>query len=44
MAWYMRGSLSVTEAFMLSPEDRQIISAIIKDNIENVKKTKLPIL
>lgn len=44
LAWYMRGALSVNEAFQLSYEDRKIIGAIIKDNIENVKKTKLPIL
>ena len=44
ICWYMRGSISLEEAYMLSIEDRKLVSNVIKDNIENVKKTKLPIL
>jgi hypothetical protein len=40
--WYMRGSLSITEAFELSTEDREIIGKIIADNLETTKKSKLP--
>jgi len=40
----MRGGLSVTEAYELSYEDRQIISKIIKDNIDMSKKSKMPII
>jgi hypothetical protein len=40
--WYMRGSLSITEAFELSTEDREIIGKIITDNLETTKKSKLP--
>lgn len=42
LAWYMRGGLSVEEAFYLSLEDREIISHIVKDNIETTKKSGLP--
>lgn len=42
ICWYMRGSVSVTEAYDLSYEDRVIISDIIKDNLETTKETKLP--
>ena len=42
LAWYMRGGLSYTEAMHLSMEERDIISNIIKDNMETTKKTKMP--
>jgi len=42
LAWYMRGGLSYTEAMYLSMQEREIISEIIKDNIETTKKTKMP--
>lgn len=42
MAWFMRGALSIEEAFMLDQNDREIISKIIQDNIETTKETKLP--
>jgi len=42
LAWYMRGGLSYTEAMHLSMEERDIISDIIKDNMETTKKTKMP--
>jgi hypothetical protein len=42
LCWYMRGSLSFSEAFDLSLEDIEIISGIIKDNLETTKKTQMP--
>lgn len=42
MCWYMRGGLTYTEAMMLSPNERQLINVIIKDNLETTKKTQLP--
>ena len=39
--WYMRGSVTVDEAFMLTHEDREIISEIVNDNLETTKKTGL---
>lgn len=37
--WYMRGGLTYDEAIMLSREEREIISQIIKENMETTKKT-----
>lgn len=42
LAWFMRGSLSFTEAYLLSPEDREIIGKIVEKNLETTKETKLP--
>ncbi len=40
--WYMRGSITLSEAFELETDDLEIISRIIKDNLETTKKTRLP--
>ncbi len=42
MCWYMRGGISYDDAFYMSIEDRQIISEIIKENLETTKKSGLP--
>jgi len=42
LCWYMRGSVSYDEAFMLSPDDREIIAKIIKENLETTKESGLP--
>lgn len=39
MCWYMRGGITIDEAFALGYDDRVIISEIIKDNLETTKKT-----
>jgi hypothetical protein len=41
MCWYMRG-LSFAEGMTLSAEERNIVSEIIKENLETTKKTNLP--
>ena len=41
MCWFMRG-LSYAEGMSLSVEERQIVSEIIKENLETTKKTNLP--
>ena len=41
MCWYMRG-ISYSEGMHLSLEERQIVSEIIKENLETTKKTGLP--
>ena len=40
-SWYMRGGLSYDDAMVLSYQEREIISDIIKDNIEVTKKSGL---
>lgn len=38
----MRGGISYTEAHIMSPNEREIIAEIIKDNLETTKKSKMP--
>jgi hypothetical protein len=38
----MRGGLSLSEAMMLSPEERNIAFKLVKENLETAKKTGLP--
>ena len=42
MCWYMRGGLSYDDSMMLSQTERELIGAMIKDNLETTKKSKLP--
>lgn len=42
MAWFMRGSLSINEAYMLDYQDRVVIGEVIKENLETTKETKMP--
>lgn len=42
MVWFMRGGLTYTEAMNLSSTERDIVSKIIKDNLETTKKSGLP--
>jgi hypothetical protein len=42
LIWYMRGSVTLDEAYMLSYEQREIINTIIEDNLETTKETGLP--
>jgi hypothetical protein len=44
ISWYMRGGVSAQELFhVYSYEDRMLLSSLIKDNIETIQKTKLPL-
>ena len=40
--WYMRGSLSVTESYDLTNEDREVLATIIEGNLETTKESGLP--
>lgn len=42
ICWYMRGSITFDDAFYLTSEDKEIISTIIKENLETTKKSGLP--
>lgn len=45
IAWSMRGGVSSHDLlWRLSFEDRQVMSNIIKDNIESTNKTGMPLL
>lgn len=42
LCWYMRGSVSYSEAMEMSPSEREIIVKIVKDNLETAKKSGMP--
>jgi hypothetical protein len=42
MAWYMRGGLTYDQAMSLGSKERELISGLIKDNLETTKKSGLP--
>ncbi len=42
IVWYMRGGVTLTEAYDFGPEDREIASKVIDDNLETTKKTNMP--
>jgi hypothetical protein len=42
VCWWMRGGITLDEAFELTIEDREIIADLIKENIETTKKSGLP--
>ena len=42
MSWYMRGGISYEQALQLSSAERDIISKIIKENMDTTKKSGLP--
>lgn len=42
LCWYMRGSVSYTEAMEMSPTERETIVKLVKDNLETAKKSGMP--
>ena len=42
LAWFMRGSLTFEQAYMLDVADREIIGEIVKENLETTKESQLP--
>ncbi len=45
MAWYMRGGVTFDQLmYDIDLEDQEIMSHIIKENIENTKASKMPLL
>jgi len=42
ICWYMRGSVTLEQAYMMSYEEREIVSNIVKDNLEATKQSGLP--
>ena len=42
ICWYMRGSISYSEAMELGATDRELITKLIGDNLETTKKSGLP--
>jgi hypothetical protein len=45
LAWYMRGGVSVDQLmYDTDLEDQEVMSRIIKENIENTKTARMPLL
>ena len=42
MSWFMRGGITYDQALQLSTSERELISGIIKENLETTKKSGLP--
>tara|TARA_B100000941_G_C28359120_1_gene475991 strand:+ start:130 stop:351 length:222 start_codon:yes stop_codon:yes gene_type:complete len=42
ICWHMRGGLTWQEALNLPPQEREIITQLIKENYETTKKTGQP--
>lgn len=42
ICWFMRGGVTLNEAYALDRFDRQAISKIIEENMETTKKSGLP--
>ena len=39
VCWFMRGGVTWQESLNLSPEERTIVSQLVKENMETTKKT-----
>ena len=42
ICWYMRGGVTMTEAWDLDMSDKKIIGNLIKENLDTTKKSGLP--
>ena len=42
ICWYMRGGVTYDEACGMSPAEREIVSTLVKENLETTKKTGQP--
>ena len=42
LCWYMRGGVTYAEAASMSPQDREMVAKLVKDNLETTKKTGQP--
>ena len=42
MCWYMRDGLTLSEAYMSTFEERQMVATLVKENLDTAKKTGQP--
>jgi hypothetical protein len=42
LCWYMRGGLTYSEGMQLSFKERDLINALVKENLDTTKKSGLP--
>lgn len=44
LMWWMRGSVTLEEAWAMSADDRRAINEVIKNNLETTKKSGLNLI
>lgn len=42
LCWYMRGGLTITEAYQLSIDEREMIVNLVEENLAITKESGLP--
>ena len=42
ICWFMRGGVTYSEASTMDPQEREIVSQLVKENLETTKKTGQP--
>jgi len=42
LSWFMRGGVTYEDAMCMSQDERQIITKLVKENMETTKKSGLP--
>ena len=42
ICWFMRGGVTYSEASAMSPDERELVSGLVKENLETTKKTGQP--
>lgn len=42
ICWFLRGGITLEQAYYLDPESREIIYSIIEENLETTKESGLP--
>ena len=42
VCWFMRGGMSWNESLNLSPDEREIVSQLVKENMDTTKKSGQP--
>ena len=42
--WYMRGGVTLDQAYMMSMKDLEMVSEVVKDNIDITKKSGMPLI
>jgi hypothetical protein len=42
--WYMRGGVTLDQAYMMSIKDLEMVGEVVKDNIDMTKKSGMPLL
>ena len=42
ICWFMRGGITISEAYLMDYDDRKIVGKIIESNLETTKTSGLP--